>query len=672
MANTPTESENRYAEALAQARAKEIVKGKKNESEADELINKILDTDELHVHNRERFRQMVMKKVEEMKQKAHDDREKKIVEEYEGKLLKIDGDMLRPSGVQKDFKVRVRAGKFEIGNIGRRIWGHSVNADKLGKMVDEIKEIETQIEENKIRLEMLKSARTATATVVGVDRLGMTVEFTKASLIKDIYRNKMKSKGWTSLFSTDLNLWDSYKAAKELKEKNQKEYAAKDTGGKATMKQIEERGKQLENKKAVLEAALKRVEDLREHGRQLFTSAFGEQLAVLQRNRDMMDDDDYKRHAGDIREKVKAFGKSMGIVNMEYFLNEALGIKPEISSDGKVVYEEPQTSLEKERERVKVVQWWEKNFGKKASESEITSLIASLRKEDPELLREMVKGDSFELEAKIDTVIKFLFSGRMPGTAGKEVLAVSRRAILNVENVMKYLKIAKKVSAEFKGKDVNKLTDIFTDFAEKLPSRYKAVDFEYIYPSIDSNVGRDEIKEEREKEHNKELAEVWEKLTGLDLYKEEDSDNEKRSKVNNFYTAINYDGRIKVGPDVFLEQINDVKPPEDEFIKLFFTGEFDDTSLLDEADRFKPNPHNVLDVYQAVHALFQLEKKPDKKELKALGQLIKDRTKEKSDKVFFKDHFNKEHLKNGTIMKSLKLALTTKVREPKNKGKKNK
>jgi hypothetical protein len=664
MADKPTESENRYAEALAQAKAKEIMKSGKSSTDANRLIDEIIDKDDLHLHSREKFRQMVWQKVDEMKQKAKDDREKKIIEEYEGKLQMIDGKM-RPAGVQEKFSMRVKAGKFEVGNIGRRIWGHSIDADKLASLLDEVKDLEIRIEQNKVELEMLKAARKATATLIGSEKHDMTFGITKAGLVKDIYRNKIKSQGWSSLFSTESNLYQSYKAAKGIKEQHEEEYRK---GKKKVIADLEKKGREFEKKKAILEAALAKIETLRENGRELFNKAFGEQLQVLQRNRDMMDDDDYRRHVGEIREKVKAFGKSTGIANMEFFLNEALGIKPEVTAGGKVVYAEPQTEVEKGKERVKIVKWWRENFGKEISEGDLTAFIEGLRKVDYALLNELATGTISKDNELVGSVFRFLFTGKLPDDE-KQILSPTRCDKLSVERLMHHLRTAKKVSEEFKGNE-DGLKNVFIDFAGKLPSRYKAEDFGYIYSSLGTSTEREEIVSEREKEHGKQVSEAWEKLTGEKLV---DKDGKTVSgggdKITALHDALTGSTLIDVGPDVFYEKVRNMGKSEASFINFFFTGKFKDDLIL-EKDRFARSPDNLIKAYLLVEGLFKGDKKPKDDEIKKICTAIKEKPTEKAadkDKKFFEDNFNEAGLNDGRLKQDIELYLSNVRKKPKGK-----
>jgi|GEM_PF-3907889 len=636
MANAPSESDRQYNEDLINEKAREIFKGEKGTAEVDELINKVLEKSFLHHKHRERFRKDVLKRVSEMKEKSKGDRENKIIDEYEGKLQVIDGKM-RPSGVQEDFKMHVWAGKFEVGNIGRKIWGHSVDADKLAEILDGVKKLEEDIEQNKVELEMLKAARNATATIIGSDKLGLSFGVTKSSLVKDIYKNKLKSKGWSSVFSTELNLWESYKAAKDLKEKHEEEYNDESAGGKAKIKKIEMRERSLAQKKAILEAALKKIEKLRENGRNLFKSAFGEQLQVLLKNRDVMDEADYNKHVDGLYKKVGEFGKSAGIVNMGFFLDEALGVKPGVRRPGEaVIYKEPRTTVEKSEERVKIGRMWKVIFDKDCSEGDTTAFLEALRKNDPAFLKEFVANKPSDETLMAANVLRFLFLGKIPAKGANEVLSSTRRADLSVENVLKYLNIAKEVAKEYKGKE-GELTDIMETYAKKWPSEYKAEDFGYVYKSIPKETGKNDVANK----HVAEVSAVWEKLTGATI-----STASEAEDISNALKEAYADDSL--GVDVAMERMS--KKPESQimFVNFLFTGKFfDETLVADKGLCYGVGSANFVKVYKLVDKLFS-DHKLDKEKLSKLIKKITEKDGVLKTKGGL-DQFTEEELSNLII-----------------------
>jgi len=606
-----SESQQNYYDALTAEKAREIVRGEKSSDEADALINAILEQDLLHEKQKERFRKDVLKKVAEMKAKAKSEREQNIIREYEGKFLAVDGKM-RPAGVQENFRVRVRAGKFEVGNICRKIWGNSIDADHLAKILDEIKQLEEDIEKNKVEIEMLKAAREATATILGSEKFGITFGVTKAGLIKEIYLNKLKAKGWTSIFSTELNLWESYKAARDLKEKNEAEYRRE---GKKQIAVLEKEEQTLSRRKELLEAALKKVEKMREDGRQLFLKVFGQQLQVLLRNRELMDENDYHERLDEMRKKVREFGKSSGIVNMEYFLNEALGIKPEISSapTDVVFYKQPRTSLEINEERVRVGKKWKDLFGDDLAEDDISFLIEELRKDDPAFLNDFIADKPSAETVMVCDLFKFLFAGKAPGNAGKEILASSRRLKLSVKEVLDHLQGVKEVAHEYKDKP-DELRSIMLTFAEKWPNEYTAEDFEYIHKSVLKETSKKEIEVKRVNE----ISDLWNKFTGSSVLKLSDAD----VIANIFQKAY---GDDNLGTDVAMEKL--AKKPENEIrlINFFFTGQLFDTTLIkDKGLCYDVNADNFLKIYKLVEKLsanFTFDKE---KLLKAAKKIVGD------------------------------------------------
>lgn len=596
MAEDVSKHDREYYESVVAETVKQVskVKGTDEAKEADAIIRKALEDDALHMDLKMRLRREVLQRSTDLKKKSKDEREQQIVEKFEGNVAAIDGKYF-PAGVDENFSVKVR-----VGNLLQRVWGRSVDADELSNIINQVKDLEEKIKENRVQLEVLKAARESTSSLIGFPSVGLEVGVTKMSLVKEIYRMKKEARGggWSSVFSTEMNLWNSFKAAAEQKAVNELEYRSK---AKEKIKTVEKETKTLEDNKKILEAALQKIEQLRQNGRNLFQMTFGKQLDVLLQNREELSQEEFDAQIDTLRKQVKSFGDNAGITYMEYFLNEAIGIKPLVIRKGeKAAYIEPQSQREIAKEKVLIGNWWKKVFATKVNESYVDALIPLLREKNPKFLKDILDGKT---DPNIDMTLQFFFSGKLDG---REVLDSKRRAQLSPEQIAKYVEVASR------HKDQAQLKQALAAFANRWPSRFKAEDFDFVAEHVFQSLGKNDMVEDARNE----FSSTWKRLTDHDLAPEDFEQMDGLVDVSI--------GGQPVGPAVFREKLSMLDDKRQKFMRFFFTGEFGGERVLKNNDHIlPPTAKNVLLAYEISEKVFA--SKPSQKQLMARVNFFKNR-----------------------------------------------
>jgi hypothetical protein len=646
MANPQSESERNYYEALTSEAAKEAVKaaeGPKKES-AESVIKKILDRESIFQDKIDRFTRDVLKKADDLKSKAKDEREARIVQKYEGEV-KVAGGKVRPAGIQENFRFRVRT-----GNIYRRIVGHGVDADKLNELMQDVQRIEDQMERNKIELAQLKAAREATSTIIGSERLGIEYGFTKGSLVKQIYAAKYKARGWRAFFTSETTLYDSYAAARDLKARHDLEYK---TEGKAKIAALEKEAKELATKKQMLDAALQRVESMRSDGRAIFESTFGNELNVLVEGRETLGEEEFVKRIAEMRAKTEKFGKEAGFVGMDFFLKESLKKRDiDLAMFAKPgEYTQPQTAVEKGRERVRLGKWYEEVFLKKPAEGEISALIDSLRKDNPEFLK--IFGEKKEPDKKADMILQFLFTGECP--KGRTLLVSGRRAALNPENIVKFVKIADEAAKKAGSEDAIK--KMLEDFANNRDE--SAGDFEWSNEAVRTG----KLKpEELAKERFDKLNPLWERLTGQ-KFKDHDAANRVFEAMISKYGAE---------ASVYVDKLMALPREKTDFIRFFYTGKYGNVTFTKMEGLLydRGNPADFAQLFERTRRFFE-ETRPTPAEMKQMCEKLRKKARGEKEEDGSERSFKQlpQLLKEN---EKLLINMLAKIRQPekKKKGKK--
>lgn len=409
-------------------------------TEVNDLIEQLYAAEYRDDELRERFMRDVIKRAAELHAKIKNDRERTIVDEFEGKISIEKGagpkgeDVMRQVGVEKKFSFRVRGKWWDL-------LGVKVTQEQLNAWLDEAKQAEQEIAKHKVELAMYKAARQSmkrAKTILKV--LKKAVENTSTDVLKASVKNYMDNREKSAQLS----------------------------------KAITAEEKELAKKKERLELALKKIEEKRQHGRELFDKAFKPQLQVLLVHKKEMAQADFDAKLIELRNQVKAFGNSVDIVHMEFFLNEALGIKPLIYENDPV-YAQPQTEKEKARELARAGKWWRTVFETPASDGDINRFTDQLRKINPSFLTEIVER---ELDTKVAYVLRFLYRGKL---SGKIVLPLRRLAKLDPVNVAEKIKLAAGVAADADWEDRAKtFSDNWKD--------YSIDEFDYAYNLIKKGV----------------------------------------------------------------------------------------------------------------------------------------------------------------------------------------
>jgi len=539
MADRISQAEQQYYQEVVESTVKHVAKLPKDKAEAaDKLIEDVLKKETIHEELQMRFRREVMQRVAALRQKSKTEQEKKILDKFEDQVDVVDGKF-KPVGVDEKFSVRVKA-----GNIFRRVFGKNVDANELDSIMRETQEIEDRIEANKAQLAVLTAAKEATSNVLG--------------LAKDIFKTRMEARGtWNTIFSTDLNSVDSLGAAWNQRQRAREEYKKH---AEDKIKKLKKDTKTLEEHKQVLEATLAKIQTLRDKGRDLFQKSFGTTVETLQAHKDDMDESAYNEQLANIRKQVSAFGKDVGITHMEFFLNEAIGIKPAHARSLKDVYVEPTTNLEKARENAEVGRIWKDIFGKNASDEEIAGFVEGMRKEQPEMLHDIIKNK--KMEPQMVTYLRFFFTGKLKD---KQVLKESRMAGMTPENVVKFIGLAKEYA-----KDDTTIDRVLGDYASKWPDHYKAEDFDSIYDQILHNSKRVELTDQLRSD----FEPLWKELTGKPSL-----DN---AQYNEMIAHIEHSPTFTEGPQIFIDRLKNLSKVRKDLMRFFFQGKFDDTTYISD------------------------------------------------------------------------------------------
>lgn len=579
MAERISQAEQNYYGEVLESTVKKVVKLSSDKAEAaDKLVEDVLKKETIHTELQLRFRREVMKRVADLRAKAKTEQEEKILNKFEDQVDVVNGKF-RPVGVDEKFSVRVKA-----GNIFSRVFGKNVDANDLDSIMRETQEIEERIDANKAQLAVLTAAKESTSNVLG--------------LARDIFKTRMEARGtWNTIFSTDLNSVDSLGAAWNQRQRAREDY---DLNAKDKIKKLKEDTKTLEDHKKVLEATLAKVQVLRDKGRDLFQKSFGKTVETLQSHKDDMDETAYNEQLDSIRKQVAAFGKDVGITHMEFFLNEAIGIKPAHATKLENVYLAPTTGLEKSRENAQVSRWWKEMFDTDPSEQEISGFLENMRKDQPEVLRELMKTQ--RVDAHLATYLRFFFTGKLDG---KTLLKESRVAPLTPENVVKFLGMAKVYE-----RDPVKAERVLRDYANLWPDHYTATEFDSIYDQILKTSNRPELTDQLRQD----FEPLWRELTGKPHL-----DGKQYDEMLKF---VERSPNYTEGPQIFMDKLKYLSSERKAMMRFFFEGKFDGTTYIDNLGKLMSGQTDeFFKVYKATEEFFK--EKTTRDELKGVLEAFK-------------------------------------------------
>lgn len=430
-----------------------LPKGEVNQAEA--IIQQFLDDVEMHVDSANKFRGEVLRKVADQKLQAEDDRERKILEKFEGQVVSAD-KQLRFAGVDTKQKFYVRG-----GSLLRRIFGKRYNAADVNDLLHDVQKLEDDIEQNQLQLDMLKAS----------------YEASRKSLqnARKIFKSKREGRFVVGYMDDAVTSW---KAARGQKKRATQEY---ETSGKQQIKEINTKSKELNKQKDVLTELRKKVDARRKNGRDIFENQFGEQVQILRQMSGKQQKQEEKR----LREDVRVFGQNLGVVYIEYFLNEALGVAPKTAGalvlderggarpEG-IVYQEPLTEREAAQEMAVLSRWCEFVLGRAPSEGQLLPILAYLRDQEPRLLSQNLQTQQTKAITPAMYELRFLLTGK--DLNGKELLDTSRCARQTPENIGRLLRYATEHQLS-----KNDLSALFERFAKDDEfQNYNAQDFDYI------------------------------------------------------------------------------------------------------------------------------------------------------------------------------------------------
>ena len=472
-----SDNEHEYLDRAAEVAAKKVARLPKNDPDKMvALIDDIAKEDDIHQGLLVRFKSEVMKKAEQLRKKAKTEQEKQIIGKFEGKVQMVDGHFF-PAGLHQNSKLgefdnskkvtaAVVAGTVVAGaamiavgasfpwlvalgvaeEAARRLLKDKIWGNSLDKELREIQADEVEIEKSRAEIEMLRAEKKSLWQCVKIG--------------SQVFMNQAESRGLPS-----GGFFNGLEAAYDLRLK-QKERAA---ANQDKLKTLEKKEKNLATRKAALEKALQKAEELRGKGRELFTETFNRanpkgELDLLLDAKETMDENVFDARLEDLRNRVREFGDKVGIVRMEYFLDEKLREKRmavPLQPGEEQEYMLPANDKEASKEKIQIERWWEKTFDAKLGQRDLEDFIKNARAKNPNFYKKLVAGKVSKKEQK---ALRFFFTGEAKGL--KEKMDKERRMDLTPENVLEMTEMATEV-AEDSG-DPDKL---FKDFAEKWQGR---------------------------------------------------------------------------------------------------------------------------------------------------------------------------------------------------------
>ncbi|MFA5829695.1 MAG: hypothetical protein WC843_04325 [Candidatus Gracilibacteria bacterium] len=476
--NAPNHEEA-YLNELVEVTAKKAVKAHDNSERFNELIEDAQNEAESYGAASGKIYDRVMAKVVDLEAKARSKRDSEAIKQYKGRVILIDkkyrpandngqygtvgDDEKDPDEMEDDEKKKrlshAPAGlhkKTKVTVKNRLLWRNKrLDVQELDELMKQVEEKEAEIRKYELRIKLLKVSQKNTRKLAK----------DMAGFIQDSQGNWFTSGEWVRV------------AARSLKQEAGKHYDEKNT-----VKALAKAQKKNEGKKSELKMAMEEITTLQDRGLGIFKANFGSkedpesEIGLLLANKAEMDPEEYDKDIKALRERVRKFGEKNGIIYMEYYLNQVLGIKPGVMQvmpseanqyktiEDKTAYTVPVDKKEIAAEKFAVAKRWKEFFGTDPLSGEVEGLIMKLRNNNTEFLNWLRKDPNVDLPKDDPDVIvlKFLFTGKLDGKKGalNEDFFVTP---INPDNILKVVKEVEKYMQKGKGGSVDELNKYFED-----------------------------------------------------------------------------------------------------------------------------------------------------------------------------------------------------------------
>lgn len=469
--NAPNHEEA-YLNELVEVTAKKAVKAHDKSERFNELIEDAQKEAESYGADSEKIYDRVMAKVVDLEAKARSKRDSEAIKQYKGRVILIDkkyhpanddgqysdiGDdetdpdkmddeakqkrlSHAPAGLHKKTKVTVK---------NRLLWRNKrLDVQELDELMKKVEEEEAEIKKHELRIKLLKVSQKNTRKLAK----------DMAGFIQDSQGNWFTSGEWVRF------------AARSLKQEAGKHYDEKNT-----VKALAKAQKKIKGRQEELKMAMEEITTLQDRGLGIFKEAFGSkedpesEIGLLLANKDSAE---YDKDIKALRERVRKFGEKNGIIYMEYYLNQVLGIKPgvmqvsateargNIKLENKTGYTVPVDKKEIAAEKFAVAKRWKEIFGTDPLSGEVEGLITKLRNNNTEFLNFLKNEANMELPKNDPRVIvlKFLFTGKL----GENKQGLDKNFLVTPINPDNILKVVKEVEKYWqKVKSVDELNKYF-------------------------------------------------------------------------------------------------------------------------------------------------------------------------------------------------------------------
>lgn len=547
-----TQEEQEQYEAVVDEIAEFGMQGGTSE-QVKKLIQQVESQNIVNDDLKERLNRDVLRKIDEMQQKAQNDQEKKVLEEYEGYVKSVDGKY-RPTGVDQKFKVHVRPeaswgvsdlkehgyeGKttalyakgmwWKMGNIFDRTFGTTVDADSFHKIIEDAEVANEQVEVLMRELALLKAAQKSITDLMGMTAAG--------------FMTRVRSRGITSIVGASLDSTGDFFGGMSDK------YFGKD---RKRLKQVSvtiaKKTMEMKEKQAVRDAALKKMEELRGSGRELFDKAFKPEVDVLLDQKDKMRPTEYEKKVKELRAKVEKWGQKTGFVHMSIFLDESMGV----AERGE---EEFLSDVEIKQRRALVSRFVLDCTGKAPAPNEVQELMDGLKANQPDVLNAIYAG-------KTDKTVRMVLEILYRGEYGDIKLVESRRATFDTTGFMRNIVYAR----EYAKVGQAKLEEVFKTFVEEWQG-VSANEFDSKFDLILR--GRKPNEEESRNPEAKEKDSDKIKFI-KDLWRESTDETISEKMTNDLYEALQKDAEFKDN----YQKVFKTDSVKRDLLKVIFSGQF--------------------------------------------------------------------------------------------------
>ncbi|HLG25408.1 MAG TPA: hypothetical protein VI588_01260, partial [Candidatus Gracilibacteria bacterium] len=519
-----THEEREYYEASVEDAAQRASGA--DHAKVEKLVWDIVESSDVHEDLKLRMHRDVMARLEDMRRHAQSDREKKVLDQYEGYVKSVDGKF-RPAGIDQKFKVTVRpeagwnvsdltehgyegytsllymkGAWWKTGKVFDRVFGRTVDSDSFHNIIMDVEKANEDVEKLKRELELLRAAEKSVGQLISLSASG--------------FLTRVRSRGITSIIGS------SFASAGDFFSGIGDKYWGEDTKRREQVSiDIAKKIKDLKEKESLRDATLKKLDQLREQGRVLFDKAFKPEVDVLMAQKAAgMPDAEYQKNLKALRDKVRKWSEKTGFAHMEVFLDEMLGVPAS--------KEVPLSPLEVKQRDANVSKFLKDIIGRAAKQEEVAEFTDILLQKLPDLLRKIGKKD-FGRGADGENNVAFL-QFLVQGKYKDMKLPEGRRLKPTPENLTRYLLLSLQYKGKtFSGTDAD-LDHVLREFAD----HWTGVDAEHFDDVFDMiAAGREpqhgEVneteKEVKEKDKLHEIGEAakkyWSDVTGDEIGKED-------------------------------------------------------------------------------------------------------------------------------------------------------